>query len=43
MYELEPSLRALVERCPNLELAAELKRIPALVIWGLERIELTLA
>lgn len=41
--ELETSLRALVERCPNLELAEEPKRIPAFVIWGLERVDLALA
>jgi cytochrome P450 len=37
--ELEASLRALVERCPNLELAEEPQRTPAFVIWGLERVE----
>lgn len=40
--ELEESLRALVERCPNLELAEEPKRIPAFVIWGLERVDVAL-
>jgi cytochrome P450 len=39
--ELEASLRALVERGPRLELAAEPARIPAFVIWGLERLDLT--
>lgn len=39
--ELEASLRALVDRCPNLELAEEPQRIPAFVIWGLERLDLT--
>jgi len=39
--ELEASLRALVERCPSLELAAEPRRIPAFVIWGLEALELS--
>lgn len=39
--ELEASLRALVDRCPNLELAEEPQRIPAFVIWGLERLALT--
>jgi cytochrome P450 len=38
--ELEAGLRALVERCPQLELAAEPLRIPAFVIWGLEGLEL---
>ena len=38
--ELEASLRALVERCPSLELAAEPRRIPAFVIWGLDALEL---
>ena len=38
--ELEASLRALVERCPRLELAAEPRRTPAFVIWGLEALEL---
>ncbi len=40
--ELEAGLRTLVTRCPNLQLAAEPKRNPAFVIWGLERVELTL-
>lgn len=40
--ELETSLHALVERCPNLELAEEPKRIPAFVIWGLERVDVAL-
>ncbi len=39
--ELEASLRALVERCPRLELAAEPRRNPAFVIWGLEALELS--
>ena len=39
--ELEESLRALVERCPGLELAAEPTRTPAFVIWGCERVELS--
>jgi cytochrome P450 len=39
--ELEASLRALVERCPGLELAAEPRRIPAFVIWGLEALRLS--
>jgi cytochrome P450 len=38
--ELEESLRALIERCPGLELTSEPRRIPAFVIWGLERVEL---
>jgi len=38
--ELEASLRALVERCPRLELAAEPRRTPAFVIWGLDALEL---
>jgi cytochrome P450 len=37
--ELEASLRALVARCPGLELEAEPRRIPAFVIWGLERLD----
>ena len=40
--ELEESLRALVERCPTLELAEEPRRIPAFVIWGLERVDVAL-
>jgi cytochrome P450 len=39
--ELEESLRALVECCPDIRLVAEPPRIPAFVIWGLERVELT--
>ena len=42
LIELEASLRALVERCPNLELAEEPRRIPAFVIWGLERVDVAL-
>jgi len=41
--ELEQSLRALVSRCPRLELTAEPARKPAFVIWGLEGVELALA
>jgi cytochrome P450 len=40
--ELEASLRALVERCPNLELAEEPRRNSAFVIWGLERVDVAL-
>ena len=40
--ELETSLRALVERCPNLELAEEPRRVPAFVIWGHERVDVAL-
>jgi cytochrome P450 len=40
--ELEASLRALVSRCPDLELADEPRRIPAFVIWGLERVDVAL-
>jgi cytochrome P450 len=40
--ELEASLRALVERCPGLALAAEPRRIPAFVIWGLARLDVSL-
>lgn len=40
--ELEASLRALVERCPRLELAEEPQRTPAFVIWGLERVDVKL-
>jgi cytochrome P450 len=39
--ELEASLRALVERCPNLELDAEPARNPTFVIWGCARVELS--
>jgi cytochrome P450 len=39
--ELEAALRALVERCPNLDLAAEPTRNAAFVIWGCERVELS--
>jgi cytochrome P450 len=37
--ELEAGLRALVQRCPGLELAGDARRIPAFVIWGLERLD----
>ena len=37
--ELEASLRALVDRCPALELVSEPPRTPAFVIWGLERLD----
>ena len=40
--ELEAGLRALVERCPSLELAEEPRRMPAFVIWGLERVDVAL-
>jgi cytochrome P450 len=40
--ELEAGLRALVERCPGMELAAEPTRVPAFVIWGLERVDVTI-
>jgi cytochrome P450 len=40
--ELEESLRALVGRCPSLELAEEPQRIPAFVIWGLRRVEVSI-
>jgi cytochrome P450 len=40
--ELEESLRALVERCPTIDLASEPTRIPAFVIWGCERVELAI-
>src|SRR5262249_6108896 len=40
--ELTESLRALVTRCPTLELVAEPRRTPAFVIWGLERLEVAL-
>ena len=39
--ELAAALKALVERCPNLELAAEPVRNSAFVIWGCERVELS--
>jgi cytochrome P450 len=41
--ELEASLRALVRRLPALQLAAEPRRNPAFVIWGLEGVELMAA
>ena len=37
--ELEASLAALAERCPALRLVSEPRRIPAFVIWGLERLD----
>ncbi len=40
--ELEASLRTLVEHAPRLELAAEPRRNPAFVIWGLEAVHLEL-
>jgi cytochrome P450 len=40
--ELEASLRTLAERCPSLVLAEEPRRIPAFVIWGLERVDVAL-
>jgi cytochrome P450 len=40
--ELEASLRTLVEQAPRLELAAEPRRNPAFVIWGLEAVHLEL-
>jgi cytochrome P450 len=40
--ELEESLRTLVARCPRIELAAEPRRLPAFVIWGLERLDLSI-
>ena len=40
--ELEASLRALVERCPGLELASEPRRMSAFVIWGLESLDVSL-
>ena len=40
--ELEASLRMLVEHAPRLELAAEPRRNPAFVIWGLEAVHLEL-
>jgi cytochrome P450 len=39
--ELEASLRALVERAPDLELAHEPVRVPAFVIRGYQRVEVT--
>jgi cytochrome P450 len=41
--ELQAALRALVERCPRLDLAEEPRRTPAFVIWGLERVEVKLS
>jgi cytochrome P450 len=40
--ELEAAVRALVERCPNLELAEEPQRTPAFVIWGLRSVDVKL-
>ena len=40
--ELEASLRTLVEHAPRLALAAEPRRNPAFVIWGLEAVHLDL-
>jgi cytochrome P450 len=40
--ELEASLRTLVDQAPRLELAAEPRRNPAFVIWGLEAVHLEL-
>jgi cytochrome P450 len=37
--ELEAGVRALVERCPNLQLQGNPRRNPAFVIWGCERVE----
>ena len=39
--ELEVGLRALARRCPRLTLAESPRRIPAFVIWGLERLDLS--
>jgi cytochrome P450 len=39
--ELEASLRALVEGAPGLTLAAEPRRNPAFVIWGLEALDVS--
>lgn len=41
--ELEEALRALVERCPRLQLTAEPARNQAFVIWGCERVEVSIA
>jgi cytochrome P450 len=41
--ELEAALRALVERAPELALAAEPRRNRAFVIWGLEALDVTAA
>jgi cytochrome P450 len=38
--ELEEGLRALIARCPELELVAEPRRNPTFVIWGCESVEL---
>lgn len=40
--ELEASVATLVERCAGMELAAEPQRNQAFVIWGCERVDLTL-
>jgi cytochrome P450 len=40
--ELEASLRALVERCPGLALVTDPPRVPAFVIWGLERVDVAI-
>lgn len=41
--ELEVALRTLVSHCPDLELVAEPARNDAFVIWGLEKVELSVA
>jgi cytochrome P450 len=40
--ELEEAVRALAARCPNMQMAAEPRRNPAFVIWGCERVELSI-
>jgi len=40
--ELETSLRTIAEWRPSLELTEEPRRIPAFVIWGLERVDVAL-
>jgi cytochrome P450 len=40
--ELEASIRALVQRCPGLELVTDPPRVPAFVIWGLERVDVAI-
>jgi cytochrome P450 len=41
--ELEEAVLALVARCPQMQMAAEPRRNPAFVIWGCERVELSLS
>ena len=40
--ELEEAVRALAARCPRMQMSAEPRRNPAFVIWGCERVELSM-